>query len=255
MWRFKTICGNCPLMKRPLRPLALPALAAVLAGCGAPQINQSIVDPYEEGNRAVHAANQQLDQELIRPLSEGYGEFPSPLRIGISNAARNASVPRAVLNDLLQLRIADAAHNTLRFVINTTIGIGGLFDPAHEAGLDLRDNDFGKTLYQWGIAEGAYVELPFFGPSTQRDTLGMIVDYAIDPLGFVVPARDKAYLLGAEVVSKLGDRYTFGTTVDSILHESADSYAQSQTLYLQSRHYELQGSAASADAYEDPYAN
>jgi phospholipid-binding lipoprotein MlaA len=199
-------------------------------------------------------------------VSRGYGgAVPEPVRQGVDNFASNLSQPSNVVNNLLQVRIGQAAQNTLRFVINSTVGIGGLFDPATALGVEARPTDFGETLHVWGVPEGDFAMLPVFGPSTTRDTVGFVVDIALDPLRYAVPSADRRYVTGLEVMDRFGDRYERRDTVASILYESADSYTQLRSLYLQNRRFELGGSTLSfetaaggdtqADPYLDPYAD
>lgn len=240
-----------------LSPSAL-ALTLVLAGCGPAAIPDGIQDPYEAQNRLTHAENTSLDAVLVKPLAGGYGgSTPRPLRQGISHFADNVDTPRMVVNSILQGRGEDAIHNIFRFVLNSTLGLAGLFDPATSIGLERRNTDFGETLHVWGVGEGNYVELPILGPSTERDMVGKVVDSALNPLSYVLPAPEKYVTTLSGVVSKIGDRYTYGSTVDSILHESADSYAQARTLYLQHRRHQLRrfgaGTGGEPD-YLDPYA-
>jgi phospholipid-binding lipoprotein MlaA len=161
-------------------------------------------------------------------------------------------MPSSALNKLLQGDLEDAVHNTVRFALNSTLGLGGLFDPATAIGLDPRKSDFGATLHVWGVPEGTYAELPFIGPSTSRDTLGMMVDFVIDPLAWILPSGTAEWALVAKYGSKLGDRARFSATVDSILHESADSYSQTRLMYLQNRRFEL-GQEVADDDFIDPY--
>jgi len=242
------------LMKLSKIPLGL-TLAVGLSACAGPDVASGIYDPLEAQNRDVHEFNRQVDSALLRPASAAYGGIlPEPVRIGVGNFASNLSIPGAVLNDLLQLNLEDALNNSVRFVLNTTIGLGGILDPAISAGIELRDSDFGETLDVWGFKEGAYLEVPFVGPSTTRDTVGMVVDLLIDPLNTLVPAPERYLAPVASVASKVGDRYRFRGTVDSILYESADSYSQSRLLYLENRRYEL-GDADDAEneLYEGLY--
>lgn len=228
---------------------------ALLAACSGPQVASGIYDPYEDQNRAVHAENRALDRGFVRPLSNGYGRgIPEPIRIGVGNFASNLAIPGSVVNDLLQARVDDALHNTFRFLVNTVFGLGGILDPATEAGLEPRVSNFGETLHVWGVGEGAYVELPILGPSTSRDAAGKFVDLFLDPFAYVVPAPAKYVLPFSSVVARVGDRYRFRETVDSVLYDSSDSYAQASLLYLDSRRYEL-GQAADADddLYEGLY--
>ncbi len=222
------------------RMLCASLLAATLAGCAGPRTPGGIYDPYEAQNRKVHEFNRSVDKALLRPVSNAYGAvLPEPVRIGVGNFAENLSIPGSVLNDLLQLNIEDALHNTVRFLVNTTVGLGGILDPATKAGIEQRDSDFGETLHVWGFKEGAYVELPFAGPSTTRDTVGMVVDIVTDPVAVLLPEPEKYVAPLAGMASKIGDRYRFRTTVDSILYESADGYAQARLLYLENRRFAL----------------
>lgn len=230
--------------------LALSALGA----CAAPPPPAVPYDPSEAQNRQTHEFNKALDKALLGPASEGYGKtIPEPVRRGVQNFASNLDLPGDVLNGLLQGRPKRAVENTLRFVINSTIGIGGLLDPARAIGIGGKPTDFGETLHVWGVAEGAYNELPVLGPSTDRDTVGRVVDIFINPVRLAVPREGRLALDGVGVVSTLGDRYRFGDTVDSILYDSTDSYAQARLLYLQNRRFEL-GQTTSETDFEDPYA-
>ncbi len=213
-----------------------------------------IYDPFEVQNRKIHAVNRKIDQAVLRPVSGAYGEtLPEPLRIGVGNFASNLSIPGSVVNDLLQFNLADALHNTVRFLVNTTFGLGGILDPALQGGVEPRDSDFGETLHVWGIGEGAYVELPLLGPSTVRDTFGGVVDLFLDPINTLVPAPERYLAPVMAVVARVGDRYRFSSTVDSILYESADSYAQSRLLYLENRRFRLGVEVDDEDLYEGLY--
>ena len=161
----------------PCRTVVLGVVVAVLTGCATPRVTQGTNDPYEAQNRAVHAYNKRSDRTFLRPVSQAYGKsVPEPLRNGISNFAGNIDLPRSVVNDVLQANVDDAAHNAVRFLINSTFGIAGIFDPASAWGLDARTSDFGETLHVWGATEGHYVELPVLGPSTKRDAFGRLLD-------------------------------------------------------------------------------
>ena len=241
----------------------LPILAAATltlllqASCGPAPAPTGINDPNEAANREVHAANKALDRALVDPASTVYGKtVPGPLRQGVQNFADNLDAPGDVVNGILQGRPGPALANTARFVINTTVGIGGLFDPAKAMGIQRKKTDFGETLHVWGFPEGAYGELPLIGPSTSRDTVGRVVDVVLNPLRLALPAREGNIATAASVASRLGDRFKFGTTVDSILYDSADSYAQSRLLYLQNRRFELgqaTGGTSGEEGFLDPY--
>lgn len=228
-------------------------LGGLFACAPAPSVS-TINDPLEAQNRKIHALNKKMDTAFVGPASKAYGSaVPEFALDGIDNFANNISLPGMVVNDLLQLDIEDAALNTFRFAMNTTIGVGGLFDVAGHNGLQEQSTDFGETLHVWGVPEGRYQELPFFGPSTERDTVGLVVDFALDPVSLLVPAPEKYIGTGAKLLGKFSSRHRFSGFVDSVLYESEDSYAQSRLLYLQSRRRDLQGELTDADL-EDPYA-
>lgn len=244
-------------MFKHLSPLRLPLAAMLLlAGCAATPPGETFWDPNEAVNRKTHAFNVEIDQALFGSLGDK-ASLPEPVIRAVSNFSNNLGLPGKVLNSVLQGRAEPAAENTLRFLVNSIMGVGGLFDPAgNEFGLPEHDTDFGETLYVWGVNEGAYMELPVIGPSTERDAFGKLVDAFIDPMGFVMTPRQKTIARVARVGKKLGDRLRFGSSVNSVLHDSADSYAQSRLIYLQNRRYDL-GQSTDADAfdpYEDPYA-
>ncbi len=234
---------------------------SLLAACATPQGGE-INDPFEPANRAVHGLNKGLDRVLVSPGSKVYGAVPDPVERGISNLADTLDLPGDIANDLLQANLADAGANTARLAMNVVFGLGGLLDVATEAGIPENKTDFGETLYVWGVGEGPYVEMPVYGPSTARDALGTVVDIAMNPVGRVAKGKDATAATVLQILSRLGDRARYSNTFDSILYDSADSYAQARLLYLQNRRFELgqtggEGAAADdgfIDPYEDPYA-
>jgi phospholipid-binding lipoprotein MlaA len=254
---------NIPFISRQiLRISALLMLVGGLAACGGTTGPGDINDPFEPANRKVHGFNKGVDRALVGPASKGVGVVPEPVKRGIGNLADTLSLPGDIANNILQLRLADAGQNTLRLGVNLTFGLAGLLDVSSELGLEGQPTDFGETLHVWGVGEGPYVELPLAGPSTARDTVGIVVDTVFDPVSRILPTREANAARGIRLFSRLGDRDRFSETVDSILYDSADSYAQARLLYLQNRRFEL-GQAAGTDStgdgtfidpYEDPYA-
>lgn len=247
------------------RPVFALLAALALGACATSQDvatrSDGISDPYETQNRKVHAFNKGLDKNIVRPVSQAYGVVPVEMRNTVNNFSENLSMPGVAVNSLLQGDLRGTGLATLRFVMNTTIGIGGLFDAASELNIPEHRTDFGETLTVWGAGEGAYIELPLFGPSTQRDTAGLVVDFFTNPLTYSTIDGDARIIpptaAGASVVN---NREKFSDSVDSVLYESADSYAQSRSIYLQNRRFELgQDQDAeidpfATDPYEDPYA-
>ena len=227
---------------------------AVLAGCSAPSEPGGVNDPYESVNRATHAANKGADRIFFRPAGKAYGTaVPAPVRASLSNAASNLDGPRTVANDILQGNIEDAGHNLSRFLVNSTLGVFGLFDPAGSSfGLEARPTGFADTMAVWGVREGAYLELPLFGPSTERDAFGKVVDVLTNPINSWEDGTEIA--AATSLPSVLDSRYTYGESLDSILYDSADSYAQLRLYYLESRRFRLTGQGSAENAY-DPYEN
>ena len=203
--------------------------------------------------------NVAVDRAVLRPAAVGYGTVvPGPVRDGISNAASNLDQPLYVVNNLLQLRLDDALRNSFRFLLNSTVGLGGLLDPASGIGLYAEDTDFGETLHVWGVPEGGYVVLPVLGPSTSRDTVGLIVDTVMNPTRMAFDRPESDYVTGLNVSDALISREQIGDEIDRLYYDSADGYAQARLIYLQNRRYELRrgGPADYLDPYsEDPYAD
>lgn len=243
-------------MKLPSKHIFCAALVSlVLSACSVPDSTSGVNDPLEPANRVSHAVNKGADRIIFRPSSQVYGAVvPQPARRSLSNAASNLGGPLSVANNFLQGNVENAGHNTARFLINTTIGLFGLFDPAaSDFGLDERDTGFGDTLAIWGVGEGVYLELPLFGPSTARDTLGLAVDIATNPITTVLD-QGSEIATATSIPSVLNSRYELSDTVDSILYDSADSYAQMRLFYLESRRFSLGGQSSAENAF-DPYEN
>lgn len=231
-------------------------LVAVLSACAKPPAGhppEEAYDPFEERNRAVHEFNKSIDRGLIRPVGVTYSEFlPDDIETPFGRLASNLSIPTDIVNNVLQLDMVSATENLYRFTVNSTVGLLGLFDPATDFGMPARsDTNFGATLHTWGVREGAYIELPFVGPSNQRDTAGFFVDLAINPLNYLLNEPWNYLSTVAVGADALARRGRFADTIDSILYESADSYAQQKTLYTQARRFELDGGADSG--FDDPY--
>lgn len=236
-----------------LKPAIAGAVIAIaLTACSRPEPGAEYNDPYEAQNRAVHEENVRLDRMVFGEYPRKRPIMPEPLAKGFSNFSANLGMPSAVVNSLLQAKPGPALQNTLRFALNTTIGLGGIFDPATAIGIYADDADFGETLHVWGAPEGAFLVVPVAGPTTERDLLGSVVDIALNPLN-ATHSPENYYLGVAKLAGAAGNRSIYSDVVDSILYESADSYAQMRLLYLQNRHYQLGIEAEVFDPYEDPY--
>ncbi|HEY9037514.1 MAG TPA: VacJ family lipoprotein [Roseovarius sp.] len=238
------------------RAILCAAALALLGACAAPDpalTRGAPYDPYEESNRINHERNKRVDRAVLRPVAAGYSAFmPDDLENGISNFATNLSLPGAMVNNALQGNGVGMTSDFYRFLINSTLGIGGLIDVATRLDMPAAtDADFGKTLYTWGVHEGPYVELALLGPSTSRAAAGRVVDIFLNPLAYVIEDPEVYYVAGARVSRALSGRARYGDSIDSVLYDSADSYAATRSLYLQNRRFKV-GNGGS-DAYLDPY--
>lgn len=253
---------------QPLRAIFAILLLGLAAACTQPDRPQGpgdVFDPYEARNRGIHSFNVGVDRVFFRPASKGYVSIvPAPMVTSFSHFADNISEPSNMVNAILQGDGRRAGTALARFLLNSTIGFAGLADPATEFGIPADHTDFGETLHVWGAREGAYVELPFFGPSNERDAVGTLVDFFTNPISYWHHNPADNIGVYAEIVQQMGNRGRYSDTVDSILYESEDSYAQSRVIYLQNRRFELAGQGQEtysdpyddfpADPYEDPYA-
>ena len=227
------------------RPLMLFASLSVLAAGPALAQPASSDDPFEAANRQAFAGHTGLDKGFFRPLARLYHALtPGPIGVAIHNVLTNLSEPVIIANDLLQLRLKRAAHDTLRLTANTTAGWLGVMDVATPAGLPHQDNDFGVTLGRWGVGPGPYLFIPFVGPSTVRDVIGMGADLALNPLNYLSYPDKTAVTISQQVVGGLDTRlYTAGQE-DALLGDAADPYATLRSVYLQNREAMVRGESA-----------
>jgi len=223
--------------KRPCRMAGLLLLCLILltACASTPESEERDPrDPWEGFNRQVYAFNDAIDRTAVRPVAVAYRDYvPRPARRGASNFISNLSHPGVIANSALQGKFGEAASGTGRFLINTTIGIGGLFDPASRVGLRAANEDFGQTLGVWGLGPGPYMVLPGLGPSTVRDTSGLAVDTYLDPTYSTIPLPERygLYLLRAiDTRASLLD-------ADRFLEEEFDPYVSMREAYLQRRRH------------------
>lgn len=194
-------------------------------------------DPIELLNRFVFAFNDALDVTLFQPASAFYRfALPEEVRDSVRNFMRNISTPVILANDLLQGEWERAEATTTRFFVNSTIGVAGLFDIAKDMGYEYHDEDFGQTLATYGTGEGAYVVLPIIGPSSVRDTAGLVVDSLLDPLTYILSTEAA---LGRRAISSIDTRSRNIEVVEEIKRDSIDYYARVRSLYRQRRANEI----------------
>jgi phospholipid-binding lipoprotein MlaA len=216
------------------KPLALAASTAFLAGCA----NAPPEDPFESYNRAMFSINEKLDAFVARPVAKAYvAVTPAPVRVWVGNFFGNLNDPWIGFNNFLQGKPADGLSDMMRFLVNSTMGIGGLLDIATEARLPKHDEDFGQTLGVWGFHDGPYVMLPFFGPRTLRDALAFPLDSAFDDSWRFVP--DIA-LRNALTALQLASERARLLGLDRTLDEGTlDKYRYSRDFYLQQRRFKV----------------
>lgn len=197
----------------------------------------SAQDPWERYNRGVHRFNLVVDRVIAKPVATAYNKVvPSPVRLGVGNFFDNLRSPLTMVNQVLQGRPSDAWATFGRFLLNTTAGIGGLFDPATKAQIPHTKEDFGQTLATWGWRNSRYFELPFFGPRTLRDTVGMVGDSPLSPLRQIEEDKVRIGLQGLQLV----DVRSQLLALDSMREEAVDEYALTRDAWLQRRNYQIQ---------------
>ena len=229
---FAAIYGQAPY-----DPVADPTLPA-------PAQLPSSYDPWEKWNRRVHRFNNAVDRTIATPLAKAYVKVvPRPVRLGVGNFFNNLGQPVSALNALLQGRPKQAGQSLGRFLLNSTLGIGGLFDPASDANLPNRSEDFGQTLGVWGWRNSRYVELPLFGPRTLRDAFGLVGDAPLSPIRQVEDDGARYFLQGLQLV----DLRTQLFAVDAMREGAADEYALVRDAWLQRRNYQIQSDRKQQD--------
>lgn len=217
-------------MRTKFLTLLMVLIISLMTGCASVDNK----DPLEGFNRGVYKFNDVSDKAVFKPIAGAYkAVLPTPVRSGVNNFFANLKTFVTAINQALQFKFNKAAESAGRFVINSTVGIAGLFDIASKQGIPQYKEDFGQTLGYWGVGNGAYLMLPFFGPSTFRDTTGLAVDLInIDPLGYVDNPRVRNTLIGTKFI----DTRAALLPGSDLLDEAAlDPYTFMRDAYLQRR--------------------
>ncbi|WP_411833440.1 VacJ family lipoprotein [Pseudoxanthomonas mexicana] len=206
-------------------------------------------DPWEKYNRRVHRFNNAVDRTIARPLARAYVEVvPRPVRLGVTNFFDNLRSPVTLVNQVLQGRPRDAAQTLGRFVLNSTLGIAGLFDPASDLKMKRRSEDFGQTLGVWGWRDSRYLELPFFGPRTVRDGFGLLGDAPLSVTRQVDDNATRYTLQGLQLV----DTRAQLLSLDSLRADAVDDYALVRDSWMQRRNYQIESGRRKAEEDELP---
>ena len=233
-----------PLAAPLLRTLPALALICILAACATPppasdpealaEYNQTN-DPYEPANRFFYRINDGLDTYILRPVAVAYRYVPGAVRRPIHNALANISEPVTFANDVFQAKSRRAGTTMMRFLINSTAGVGGLFDVASDLGYPSHDTDFGVTLAIWGTGEGPFLFLPVLGPSNPRDATGFAGNALLDPFDWATFGGVNALRTTKFVAGAVDTRERLIDPIDQIKKTALDPYATFRSLYRQNR--------------------
>ena len=206
-------------------------------------------DPLELLNRFTFAFNLALDTMVFQPVAAAYRFFlPAEVRNSVRNTVRNLRSPLIFINDVLQGELERAETTLVRFLMNSTIGVLGLFDVAADMGYPYHNEDFGQTLGAHGMGEGFYLVLPILGPSNPRDGIGILVDFYLDPMVYAAEAADIEDLLLARTVAEgIDTRARNIETIEDLKRDSIDFYARVRSLYRQSRVNDINNGEAPED--------
>lgn len=217
---------------------ALPGTVSVLAALslsGCITAGPDPADPYEDFNRQMFAFNEGFDQAVLEPVAHGYRAITNePIREGVGNFSSNLGEPLTFVNHVLQGKIPDAGATFGRFVINTTVGIAGIFDPASSMGIARTKEDFGQTLGTWGVDSGPFLVLPFVGPTNPRDLAGLGGDLALNPLNYPQFENDDAIRAGTFALWGIDAREGSIEAIDE-LRNQVDPYTTLRRLYGRTR--------------------
>lgn len=239
-----------------LKRLVLLGLVASMVGCASipAGVEPSPHDPWEPFNRSVFEFNEGLDAYVLKPVVAGYRfVLPEFIRDGIYNFFSNYSDIYTALQNLLQGKPGDAFSDLMRVVVNTTFGLGGLIDMATPGGLPKHKEDWGQTFGVWGIPSGPYVVLPFFGPSSVRDTFGTAADLESDYLfGYVKDIGLRNSITGLRVVNARNTYYEAGDLLDGA---AIDKYSFMRDAYIQRREYQINEGREDEEVLMPPYQN
>lgn len=237
-----------PASLKVARVLALIGVLLIATGC-ATTGRTTPSDPLQGFNRGVYKFNDVLDRAALKPAAKGYRAItPRWFRAGVGHFFANLVYPTTIINQVLQGKPGLGLRDTGRFLVNTTIGIGGLLDVATPLGLESHDEDFGQTLAVWGVGSGPFITLPLFGPSSLRDAPSRIVDYFTDPLTYV--DLDLGAELGIRALDLVNAR-TELLSVDSTLQSSFDPYGFVRDAWAQNREFEIFDGDPPAETLED----
>tara|TARA_B100001057_G_scaffold463388_1_gene517337 strand:+ start:57 stop:800 length:744 start_codon:yes stop_codon:yes gene_type:complete len=212
---------------------------------------------FESVSRSIFKFNMAFDKAVLRPIAKGYNKLPEPIKNGTSNFTSNMAILLSIPNSILQGNVKQVGHSTGSFLVNSTVGVFGVFNPAKKIGLKPYKEDVGQTLGTYGVGPGCYLVLPILGPSTARDTLGLMADTFIDPFAHVtirenellgISGNDLDYytVKGASAVDLRADN---DRNLESLKNNSLDFYSSFKSVYLQDRENKIKNSIEDQDEW------
>lgn len=230
--------------------LVLATLLLSVAGCASlpPGAKPDPRDRFERTNRAIYSFNVKVDHAILRPTARTYVRIvPRGARTAVSNFLSNLTYTTTIINDFLQGQFRNGASDTTRLVVNTLFGLGGLFDVATPSGLDRHSADFGQTLGKWGVHSGPYVMLPFLGPSTVRDSVGLLADEYTTPRAYIKDPWVRWPIFTVDLI----DHRANLLDLDKYIDQSFDPYAFLRNTWLQRRNYQIHGDQSPEEQFPD----
>lgn len=233
-------------MTSEMRALAGALLALLLCGCATTR-GATPGDPFERVNRATYRFNDAVDRAVLKPAATGYrNHVPRVIRTGVGNVLSHLAFPTTIVNDLLQLKLKDTLVDIGRFAVNSTLGIGGILDPASRFGIPRNDEDFGQTLGRWGVPPGPYLVLPLLGPSSLRDAPSLYADGQTDLRVQLDLDTESRIALG--VLSAIDARAEL-LPLDAALRSAYDPYAFVRDAWRERREHEVRDGAGDDDEF------
>ena len=216
---------------------------------------KAVEECFESVSRSVHKFNMGFDEIILEPIAKGYNKLPDPIKNGTSNFTSNVATLLSIPNSLLQGNLEQAGHSTGSFMVNSTVGILGIFNPAEKMGLKPHKEDVGQTLGTYGVGPGCYLVLPILGPSTARDSFGLIADTFVDPFAHVTIRENELFgISGSDLdyfsvkgTTAIDFRADNDKNFESLEKNSLDLYSSLKSVYLQNRENKIKNSTSDQD--------
>ena len=237
-------------LNRPVSLFAVLLAAALVTGCASNQTIDGEVnpDPYEDTNRSFYKFNDALDRHIMTPVAKNYVKVtPEPVRDGVTNFFDNMEYLNVILHSFLQGKLGQGISDVTRFVVNSTVGIGGLLDVATSMGLKENDEDLGQTLAVWGVDQGVYLYIPFLGPYTARNSPDVASSYFTNPFTYI----SSIFLLPVTALNLINDRANLLEASEFVEEASIDPYSFTREAYLQQRRYLIHDGNPPSEGYDD----